>query len=330
MGITQQKTANSPESLGVTPEYLLQYHAVSRSIQNLSANAKKLTAMAMSLLPFDLSSRTATFTLPQFCKALGVEYGGKTKKLLKEAVKECMQSAITIEMPDKKWKMFTWFSTAECDEKTGVCAMTFSEELAATLLEFKKMYAKIKLTDFGRLQSKYALRLFEFAVSFSSLAGKNGNPADSWYYEYSIAELRTMLAVPDDAYLETFRFRQKVIEEPIREINLAGVGITITAEAIKQGRNLNGLRFICKKVNHTAHVKGKAPLELPEPSPKTAEQREEKELQHLKTLYPQEFALIYAEKLGLARKPYMTESAAMRVAEAQALSALKEKYGIVK
>jgi hypothetical protein len=40
---------NTLETLGVMPRFILQYNAISRSIQNLSANAKKLTAMALSL-----------------------------------------------------------------------------------------------------------------------------------------------------------------------------------------------------------------------------------------------------------------------------------------
>ena len=47
---TELSEINTPETLGVTPRYILQHNAISRSIQNLSVNAKKLIAMAMALL----------------------------------------------------------------------------------------------------------------------------------------------------------------------------------------------------------------------------------------------------------------------------------------
>jgi hypothetical protein len=39
---------------------VLQHNAISRSINSLSATAKKLTAMAMALIPSDLSSLTVS------------------------------------------------------------------------------------------------------------------------------------------------------------------------------------------------------------------------------------------------------------------------------
>ena len=48
---SETELVNTPESLGVTPRFVLQHNAISRSAHNFSATARKLTAMAMSLLP---------------------------------------------------------------------------------------------------------------------------------------------------------------------------------------------------------------------------------------------------------------------------------------
>jgi plasmid replication initiation protein len=329
---------STSENLGTIPEYVLQYHAISRSIQHLSATAKKLTAMAMSLLPLDLSIRTASFTFAEFCKALSYEKGGESYRLFVEAVDECMKNIITIKIPgngnkNEHWKKYTWFSVAEFDKNTGVCMMTFSEELTTVLLEFKKMYSKMNLADLGRLQSKYGLRIFEISNSYSSLAGKNGNKDGAWYFEYTISELRLILSVPDEAYPETGNFRRFVIEKPIKEINEAGIGVTITTEGVKQGRNLRGIRFNCEKSKRTTGAshkrRSKKPaLELPEASPKTADMRGDKELRRLKTLYPDEFAKLYEEALA-AHKVNLGDFS-KRAAQAEALLKLREKYGIVK
>jgi plasmid replication initiation protein len=55
--------------------------------------------------------------------------------------------------------------------------MTFSEHLAAFLAELKVAYTKIPLKEIGKLQSKYAIRLYEMAKSYESMVSKYGNGA---------------------------------------------------------------------------------------------------------------------------------------------------------
>ena len=334
---------NSPESLGVTPRYILQHHAISRSIHSLSATAKKLTAMAMALLPPDLSSLTAAFTFTEFCNALGYTKSGKSFKLFKDAVKECFENKISIEMLSPKngkriWQGYTWFTFSEIDEETGICTMIFSPHLASALLEMKRVYARINLPDIGRLQSMYAIRLFELAKSYESLAGKDGNEQGAWYVEYPVTEFKQLFDLSDDVYKETRRFRQFVIERPVKEINNAGIGVEIKTEGVKQGRRLHALRLNCKQTPRTPKAKrGKPKKEGSSDTPaftNTAadrlQTRYEKEDEHLKELYSEEFEALYAAELG---RPSMFSSESefrKLAAEGAALAKLRTKYGIVK
>jgi plasmid replication initiation protein len=335
-------TVNTPETLGVTPRYVLQHNAISRSIQNLSATAKKLTAMAMALIPPDLSNLTAAFTFPEFCKALGMPVGGEQYKIFKEAVTECLQCVITIETPANKkgkkdWRRFTWFIDAQYSETTSKATMTFSPILAEVLLDLKRVYAKIDLQDMGQLQSKYALRYFELAKSYSYLQGRDGNQDNMWYFSYPVEDIRLMLSVPDGSYPETRDLRKYVVEKPLKELNQAGIGLEVTTESIKQGRNLAGIKFNCKKVVKKV-IKGKGKkkktgadqLELADPNPKTVDQREEKENQHLKERYPDEFAELYASELEKTPKFLRGGELSKITAESEALVKLREKHGIVK
>jgi plasmid replication initiation protein len=328
---------NTPETMGVTPRYVLQQNAISRSAHSLPATARKLTALAMALLPSDLSSLTASFTYSDFCKALGLEAGGNQYKIFREAVRECLKCVISLETePDgkgkKKWKEFTWFTVAEFDEATGNAKMTFSCELAGFLKALKWMYSKISLSDIGQLQSRYAIRLFEIATSYKSMSGKQGNADQVWYFERAITELRTILGVPEDAYKENHLFKQKVIEGPVKEINKAGIGMKIQTTTVKQGRKLVALRFDCEKAPRTAKQKGrgkKAAAPMPENNPETEELRTEKELEHLKELYPAEFAELYEEELSTIPSS-IPEGFKRLVAEGAALAQLKDRHGIVK
>lgn len=333
---------NTPETLGVTPRYVLQHNAISRSAHNLSATAKKLTAMAMSLLPANLSTLTAAFTFAQFCTALGLPIGGKTYKIFRAAVRECMQCVISIETdPDKKgkkeWKEFTWFTVSTFSEKTGKATMTFSAELADFLRAFKWVYTKINLPDLGGLHSRYAIRLFELVMSSAFLKGKQGNAATTWYFQASVIDYRVMLGVPEDAYPETHVFKQKVIEGPVQEINEAGIGVAITPEGVKQGRSLVAIRLTCTQTPRKLPVKRgrtkKAEVPPPELSTitlKAEEYRIEKELELLKERYAAEFADLYAAEL--AKPSFMPPTSEIRkcAAEGAATQTLKKRHGIVK
>jgi plasmid replication initiation protein len=333
----EKSTVNTPETLGVTPRYIIQHHSVSRSAHGLSAVARKLAAMAMSLLPADLSSRTVAFTFQEFCKAMGMSVGGEQYQIFRKAVRECMQCLISIETePDEKgkkaWKEFTWFSVAEFDEKTGNAKMTFSSELADFLMALKWMYSKINLKDIGGLQSRYAIKFFEMAMSYESMQGKQGNADNSWFFEWKTPELRMIMGVPEKSYKKTSDFRKYVIDEPVKELNNAGLGLKIMPEGIKQGRKIAAIRFYCKKTPRT--VKGKRSEEkestqLPEPDFRTEQMLKEKELEHLKELYPDEFAELYEAEL--ANTPsWMPKLITQVAAEGSALLQLKERHGIKK
>ena len=335
---------NTPESLGVTPRYILQHNAISRSIHSLSATAKKLTAMAMALLPPDLSSLTASFTFTEFCNALGYTKSGESFRLFKAAVDECVDNKIRIEIISPKtgkkvWESYTWFTYSRIEEETGVCKMSFSPNLASALLEIKRVYAKINLLDIGRLQSMYAIRLFELAKSYESLAGKDGNKQGAWYVEYPVTEFKQLFDLSDDVYKETRRFRQFVIERPVKEINSAGIGVEIKTEGVKQGRRLHALRLNCKQTLRTPKAKRGRPkkeggtpapqLELADSSARL-ETRQEKEDEHLKELYPEEFEALYAAELSKPSSIPPTNKLRKLAAEGAALAQLRSKYGIVK
>ncbi|MHC6204614.1 replication initiation protein [Breznakiellaceae bacterium SP9] len=331
---------NTPETLGISPEYVLQHTAISRSIHNLSATAQKLTAMAMALLPLDLSSRTAMFSFNDFCKALGVSEGGNSFKLFNDAVNECMGNVIHVDTGKvikgkTSWEKFTWFVHSSFDAETGKVTMKFSTELAAFLNESKKLYSKISLKDIGKLQSKYGIRLFEIASSYSSLAGKDGNSSSSWYFERTVDDWRLILSIPEGTYHENKDFRKRVIEVPIKEINAAGVGVAMKATGIKQGRETKAYRVECKKAPKTSaprrgRKKKEDIQELPDMSGLSAKDRAEKELEHLKELYPDEYAELYTLEMAKMHPCCLSESFGQKAAAAAAKLELKKRHGIVK
>jgi hypothetical protein len=342
------EAANTPEKLGVTPRFVLQRHAVSRGTgltrekEGLSSTAKKVTALAMALLPPDLSSLTASFTFSDFCRALGCERGGKSFKLFQDAIHECMSSTILIKSEQGgtgqgDWTEFRWFAVAHYDAAQERALLMFAPELAGFLSALKWMYAKLSLKDLGQLQSRYAIHLFEMAMSYRGT--KRGQRA-SWDFRQGFPEeMRHVMAVPKDAYKSAHVLKQKVVDNPVKEINEAGLGITITPRTVKEGRRIVAIAFDCAAVPRKAGGKGRrkknpddAPA-LPEGPLRAEQELEEKELAHLAELYPEEFAERYEAALESSPDLFHThgmERAASVFARNQAMLELKEAHGIVK
>jgi len=311
----------SSKELGTSPDYVLQPHSISRSIYNLSATARKLTAMAMAIIPPDLSIRTVHFTLNEFLKAVGLEKGGNSYKIFEDAVNECMSNTITIDTP-RGWEKYTWFAHAKYETDRNMIQMTFSDHLADSLIELKKMYAKIQLEDLGKLSSRYALRIYELAISYSSMAGKNGNAYNAWYFEKEIRDLRELFAIEPDKYKATKDFRIRVIEGPVNEINRANIGIEIAPLYIRAGKFIQAVRFNCKKNDRqqslgvlfdTAH-----------------ETLEEKETTTLKKRYPVEYEELFQYEMNRPSKFDLPETARRATAAARASQTLRDRHGVRK
>ncbi|GHV23665.1 hypothetical protein FACS189494_11770 [Spirochaetia bacterium] len=226
---------------------------------------------------------------------------------------------------------------ASFSEKTGQATMKFSSERAAYLSALKWIYSKIDLRNIGTLQSRYAIHLYQFLISYAFLKGKSGNYSNEWYVQLDLSDLRFIMGTPEGAYHETHLFKQKVIDGPIKEINKAGIGLEITTNGVKQGRCLVAIRFDCKQVPKSLPIpkgRGKktAPetLSLPEPNPKTAEEREEKEREHLKELYPDEYAELYQAEMAKPTPQFLTDGFKQITADAAVKTELKKRHGIVK
>jgi hypothetical protein len=272
-------------------EYVIQPHAVSRSIYRMSATARKIIAMAMACIPPDFSRRTAEFAVSDFYEDLDLHDGGTQRTILKAAVAECVGSVITLETPPRGWEMFTWITYAKYDDSANRISIEFSEKLADYLLELKKMYARIELADLGKLQSFYALRIFEIAKSYESLAGKEGNKKGKWFFTRTLPEIRHIMGIEPDEYPLTSDLRRFVLEAPVSELNNAGIGLSVSLSYIREGRCLAAVRFDC------AAVAAKRPRKKPA-AKKPAAADEDAELARLRQQYPTEYAALLESELA--------------------------------
>lgn len=272
----------------ITPEYAIQPNAISQSVYECGTNARKLIAMAMALLPMNPKAEqdySVSFSITDFLTALGITDGSRTRVLTKSAVRECARAIVTVNDDDDEYKLIPWFVSSSLYRNTDKIEMTFNSALAKLILELKGK-AKLDLIDMGKLQSRYAIRFYELAMSYAGFAGKNGNKEKCWYFEREIGELRELFVIDDSKYKQTNSFRINVVDQPIQELNSADVGFKIGIEYIRKGKKLTGFRFCCQYESRTER----------EATPQ-AETLTEKENEKLKKLYPEQWEKYYQDEL---------------------------------
>ena len=267
-------------------EFVIQPNAISQSMYSASTTARRLMAMAMSGVEPDTDNYDVSFSVLDFIKALGIKRGSKTNDLIFPAVKECFENPITIKKDNEDWVVYSWFTEASLEQTT--ISMSFNPKLGKTIKALKKLYghAKIDLIDLGKLQSRYAIRFYELALSYAGFEGQGGNRRSEWWFEHTISDIRALFQIEKNKYKLTKEFKRNVIDKSIEEINAAGIGLRIEPEYNRKGKWLVGVRFNCR------WVKRNEPLPVT-PTTETAQEDEQ-----LMAAFPEEFEKYKAEELA--------------------------------
>jgi plasmid replication initiation protein len=222
---------------------------------------------------------------------------------------------------------------SEFNKDTEQATMVFSSELAEFLTALKWMYSKIDLKDIGELKGRYALHLFEMAMSYRSLAGKDGNGRGEWYFERSFPEeTRFIMGVGDGEHKDNRDLKKNVIDGPLKEINQANIGVKIVPTTVKQKRRIVAIRFDCASEQRRTRGRKKdieAPV-LPEPDHRAEDEREEKELAHLRGIYPVEFAQLYQKALDSIPSIFKHTESSRIASQNKASLELRARHGLVK
>jgi plasmid replication initiation protein len=307
--------------------FVRQPNVVSQAIYSVSTVSRRLIYMAMAVREISKDSELEVhFRITDFIKSFGITDGGESRETTKEAVKECLKSTITILLENGDLCGFTWFSRAYVSPTDDIIIIKFNPEIANMIDYFIKAYAKINLLDLGKLSSSYSLRYFEIARSYAGFAGKDGNRAGEWYFQLSLEDIRAKFCIEKDAYKRTSNFRMRVIDDPIKEINAKDIGMKITVEYLRKGRNLVAAKFHCK---YTQAMEPSLFNEN-ETSWERARRKEEEQQEQLMKKYPEEYKQYYNEKeieVKKAQRFPISPTWIDVMAKMGAIKRLEDKYG---
>lgn len=223
-------------------EFAIQKNALSQSIYSCTSVTRKLIAMATSLLKKD--NLSVSFTISEFLNVLNLKDGTNQRETVKIAVKELDNLKVVLKDSMMAYDSLSWFTRRGMDFEKNEIRLTFNSDLAE-LLKNKRGHAKLDLEAMGKIQSFYAIRYYELAMSYRGFIGKEGNTEDEWFFEKTIDELRELFVL-QEKYKVTSMFRINVIDNPIAELNAAKVGFNIKLTYKRKGKKLVSVIFNCK------------------------------------------------------------------------------------
>ena len=203
----------------------------------------------------DKNQNSVSFSFSDFFSDLNLKDGQKTRTLIKESANEILDMKIVLEDNEKQYEVTNVFQSAKCVFTETTFSFKFTEDMKIFLDTLKEMgFSRFEINDLGKLKSFYALRYYLVALSFKGFKGKKGNEKNSWFFEYSVEDLRKLFDIQDNEYTQIGPFRNIVVDLPLKELNERNLGIQIVCTPIKKGRKITGFHFDCIDSTHIAKV----------------------------------------------------------------------------
>ena len=285
---------------------LLQPYEVSRAVYRCESTERKMlyySAMFVQHRPYKPDERPrylTEFRISEMLFALGMANTDTNRKRIKKAVKTIAENTLKLFDDEEHLDVLNWLQRGIYDSKKDLVTLIFSDEIGKLFAECKKRFSLINLKTVGGLKSFYAMRYYEVALSYKGYEGKSENEPKTWYFEYTLDEIRTMFKVDSESYENRNNtFIDYVIKRPISELNKYNPDFTITAEKQTNPidkRRVDGFKFICKVCG--AGKRKKKILATDNSTEKLIKQRENErieaekdfsQIEKMKTLYADEF-----------------------------------------
>lgn len=122
--------------------------------------------------------------------------------------------------------------SAKYIERGARVKFRFADAIIPMLVELERRFTTYELGQVANLQSRYAMRLYEFLIRFKT----------SKTLEITLADLRFRFGLLDSEYSRMGDFKKRVLEQAIEEIN-EYTDISVKYEQTKQGRTITGFTF---------------------------------------------------------------------------------------
>ena len=316
-----------------------QPNELTRGFYKCSAVAQKLFVVTVSQfmkLKKTSKDRWITLELSDVIYGLNIRDGKQTRELFKKSVNEVGDLSVIMKDDDHEFYRINLFEEVKFNWDWGTLKYKLSEKFSQFLEdEHKSGFTIFGLEMTGKLQSFYSIRYYEIAMSYFGFKGEckdisqwakdNGvDKENSWFFAYSVNQLRALFRIREDEYADTRNLKKKVVMSPVEEINKKIPSISIKVETVYQRRKIQGFIFWVTEnsADRKSHRKNEGAREKQEVE---AVNRDALVLESYKAKFPREFAealeQVRAEGQGGFRFEMLEEAEAVRILRSRGLEA---------
>jgi plasmid replication initiation protein len=139
-----------------------------------------------------------------------------------------------IHIQEGDWKgSYRWVINAERNKQTGLIRVSLDPKLKPFLLNLYQ-WTQARMEQICSLSSGYAVRIYLWASKVRNQSQRT--------WEISIDELRGKLEIPVEEYVRFSSLNQRVLREPIEEIN-THTDLKLSYQVLRKGRTPYAIRF---------------------------------------------------------------------------------------
>ena len=185
-----------------------------------------------------LKGKELTIHADDYMQAFGVDKS-TAYRVLKKAVVDLYRAEWGYKYLNKKgetvvrYERFT--QSAEYVEGGSEVKFRFADAIIPMLVELERNFTTYEITQVANLQSRYAMRLYEFLIRYKT----------SKKLEITLEDLRFRFGLLGHEYSRMSDFKKDVLDLAVKQIN-EHTDITVKYEQHKKGRNITGFTFTFK------------------------------------------------------------------------------------
>lgn len=223
----------------MSKELIVKGNGLINASYNLSLAEQRIVLMAIVISRYNGKGINANdyldISASDYSKNFKVDNSASYRALI-EASKNLFERKFTIteQTPKGENKILSrWVSAIKYIPSCGTLQIIFAPPVIPFINDLEKKFTKFFLEDVADLQSKYALRLYEILMSWSST--KKTPPI-------AIEKLRSLLGVEKNEYPAMNNFKRRVLDLAVGQIN-EKTNIFVTYEQHKKGRSIDSISF---------------------------------------------------------------------------------------
>lgn len=195
---------------------------------------KVIIYLISKIVAEDNDLNEVVLSVKDFCLLTGIEPKGNNYKQIKDSIRALKKKDWWIDIDNDTEMLYSWLDYAIIKKNSGEIRIALSQSLKPYLIQLRSHFTKYRLNEILNLNSRHAIRLFEFIQSYL-FKGE---------YTADIDEIKRILGI-ENKYSDYRDLRKAVLEPSIKQIN-ENTYLHVEYEPIKVAKKVVAIKF---KVN---------------------------------------------------------------------------------